>query len=258
MRWRSRTDSVGIRSQQSRRAQAGRSRGQSLAELALVLPIVLLMLLLAIDFGRLLFGYIIVNNAARIGADYAARFSTAWGTPGDPARRAEFEALLRRDTDVANCELVAVPTPTFFDATGDGTTTDVGDRARVEVSCRFRPLTPIVSGIVGTVTMTASSEFTIRAGRIAGVPVPTPAPTPTPIPTPTPTPGPTPTPSCLIVPDLVNPVPETVDQARNEWQQAGFTGTFSPNGQNNKRVTGQSLPAGSCQPPTAPITVTYQ
>src|SRR4051794_25746815 len=49
-----------------------RNQGQSLVEFALVLPVILLVLLVAIDFGRVYLGYINVQNMARIGANYAA------------------------------------------------------------------------------------------------------------------------------------------------------------------------------------------
>lgn len=49
-----------------------RSRGQALAELALVTPVLLLLMLVAGDFGRLFFTYVAVNNAAREATYYAA------------------------------------------------------------------------------------------------------------------------------------------------------------------------------------------
>src|SRR4051795_12621273 len=47
-----------------------RQRGQSLVELALVLPIVMLLVMITIDFGRAFFGWISLNNMARVGANY--------------------------------------------------------------------------------------------------------------------------------------------------------------------------------------------
>ena len=42
-----------------------RSRGQGLVEFALILPVFMLFLLIAVDFGRMLFTYIQLNNSAR-------------------------------------------------------------------------------------------------------------------------------------------------------------------------------------------------
>jgi len=49
-------------------------RGQSLVELALVLPLLLLLVVGIIDFGRAYNNYIIITNAAREGARAASHF----------------------------------------------------------------------------------------------------------------------------------------------------------------------------------------
>ena len=48
-----------------------RSRGQALAEFALVMPMMLVMAIGVVDFGRVLWAQDIVSNAAREGARYA-------------------------------------------------------------------------------------------------------------------------------------------------------------------------------------------
>jgi Flp pilus assembly protein TadG len=64
----------GRRNQPSRRRRADgqKSKGQSLVELALLAPVLLLMVLGTIDFGRSFFAFVSVTNAARNGADYAS------------------------------------------------------------------------------------------------------------------------------------------------------------------------------------------
>ena len=52
--------------------QKRRSRGQSLVETAIVLPIVLLLVMGIIDFGLLFNNYIVISNASREGARKAA------------------------------------------------------------------------------------------------------------------------------------------------------------------------------------------
>ena len=49
-----------------------RHRGQAIAELALIAPVMLLLMLVAVDFGRLFFSYIAIQNAAREATSYAA------------------------------------------------------------------------------------------------------------------------------------------------------------------------------------------
>jgi Flp pilus assembly protein TadG len=54
-----------------------RHQGQSLVEFALVLPILMALLLLTIDVGRLFYAYVGVTNASREGAAYAITSATA-------------------------------------------------------------------------------------------------------------------------------------------------------------------------------------
>ena len=185
-----------------------RSRGQSLVEMALITPVLILILLFAIDFGRAFYSWIILQNASRIGANFAGLNSQAWeSNPDNAAVVAQYEALIEDDLDNIACELPSgpPPPPTFSDSAADssssGQTADtaynVGDRATVGLDCIFRPLTPVISGIVGTgVQLSASSEFRVRAGTVAGLTnapqIPQPS-LPTPTPTATPTPAPTPT-----------------------------------------------------------------
>src|SRR4051812_43043671 len=52
--------------------QANESRGQSVLELALILPVLMIVLVGAVDLGRLVQAEVVVNNAARVGAQYAS------------------------------------------------------------------------------------------------------------------------------------------------------------------------------------------
>ena len=51
-----------------RRREKPVSRGQAMVEFALVLPLLALLLVVAIDFGRVFFGWVSLTNAARVGA----------------------------------------------------------------------------------------------------------------------------------------------------------------------------------------------
>lgn len=246
-------------------------RGQSLVEFALILPVFLLVLLMAIDFGRALYGWVVLQNSARIAANFAGLNPDGWRGAGNPTIQLEYEAQIENDLDTANCVAAGTPpAPVFTDgpdvpvAGGNPDTSfDVGDTVVVSMTCSFQPLTPIIGGILGnTVQLGASSEFRIRSGDLVGLANPTripPPPTPTPTPDPGATPTPTPTP-CLVVPDLTQEgvSSETVAQARAEWASTGFTGSFTPaNGLNTKIVLTQSVPPGSCVPATTSISVTH-
>ncbi|MDZ4278527.1 MAG: TadE/TadG family type IV pilus assembly protein [Dehalococcoidia bacterium] len=52
-------------------------RAQSLVEFALLAPVLIILMLGIIDYGRVYFAYISVTNGARTGADYAATGPTA-------------------------------------------------------------------------------------------------------------------------------------------------------------------------------------
>ena len=98
---RNRTDSAAA----ARRPQ----RGQSLTELALILPLILLLTVAALDFGRIYLGYINVQNMARIAANYAANNPLAWGTTPDTDIQARYQSQVVEDSAATNCELTLSP-----------------------------------------------------------------------------------------------------------------------------------------------------
>lgn len=155
---------------QSRRRSRRLSSGQSLVEFALVLPVFLLLVLMAVDLGRLFYSYVTIHNSARVAANYAGlnpNASFIAGSAYDSTTKQEGLAGLS-----SVCPLPAgtsTPVPVFTDSALDtnSTTRDLGDDATVSVSCRFKVLTPIVGAIVGNnVTLSASARFPIRVGAI--------------------------------------------------------------------------------------------
>lgn len=145
--------------------ETGRSRGQSLVEFALVLPVLLLILMMGIDFGRVFLGWVNLNNTARIGANFAAANAPQMAA-GNAGSIAAYRNLIQQDATATNCSLPnPIPNPTYPDGTA------LGQRAHVEITCRFRLLTPIISSLLGTdIAVTAMSDFPVRTGIIAGVP----------------------------------------------------------------------------------------
>jgi Flp pilus assembly protein TadG len=245
-----------------------RSRsGQSLVELALVLPVVMLLLLVGLDFGRVFLGYVNLGNSTKVAANFAAQNPSAWNaTPdaADLAVQAEYQRLVTADATGTNCTMpTPIPTPTFPSGIS------IGSPASVRMTCNFSLITPVIGAIVGnSLAVSASAAFPIRAGIINGIPVapgtPTPTPTATPAPTPTPTatptvpPGPTPTPSPVpscTVPDLTHANSANADR---DWADAHFTGLliYNPLVPPNYNIDHQSLPAGSSVPCNSNITVT--
>ena len=103
-----------------------RSRGQSLVEFALVLPIIMLLTLAALDFGRIYLGYINIQNMARIAANFAADNPDAWTEAATPRSWRPTRTRSSVTQSATNCDLPLVsgtktaPPPTFTDADGDG------------------------------------------------------------------------------------------------------------------------------------------
>ena len=153
-----------------------RRRGQSLVEFAIVLPILLLLTLVALDFGRVYLGWINLQSMSRIAANLAANNPTAWQGGGDAAVKAKYQNQIRSDAAATNCNLPTVggvqtaPAPVFADTGGNGAASDIGDSATVSLSCTFNLITPGIKNIVGgSVTVSASSVFPVKSGMTAAM-----------------------------------------------------------------------------------------
>ncbi len=231
------------------------SRGQALVEFALILPILVLLVMLALDFGRVFFGWVGLNNAARIAANAAAANPTAWdGGAADLMLQAQYRQQTTNDLQPINCDAPAhtgrwltsdIPDPTFTNVDPSGTSSpyENGDHVSVTLSCRFYFLTPLVGNLLGNpLVIRATAEFPVRGAEIDGIPV---------------TGG-----GCggASVPNLVG---STVAQARVLWSGAGFNaGTFTPaSGSDTDTVTAQTTSpvttVGQCVDPNTAVTVTH-
>ena len=91
-----------------RRPRTGRSNGQAIVEFALVFPVFLFLLLIAVDVGRLYFSLIEVHNAAREAAAVGAVNPTdvatirAHATQETSSQAQVGEAALAVDVSCAN------------------------------------------------------------------------------------------------------------------------------------------------------------
>jgi len=143
------------------------TRGQSLVEFALVLPILLLLLMVAIDFGRVYLGYINLQSMVRIGASYAAANPTGWSGGGNATIKATYQGQITNDARATNCVLPQVGgTPTAPDPAFAGTT--LGSTVTVGLTCAFPIVTPVISSILGgSVSVSASAAFPVRSAQTA-------------------------------------------------------------------------------------------
>ena len=231
-----------------------RSRGQAMVEFALVLPLLALLLVMAIDFGRVFFGWVALQNATRIAADYASERADAWpaNNPLELQAQGIYRDVVENDLQAINCEppgggdwqTADVPDPTFPDGK------DVGDPTVVHLECTFALITPLAELIVGgPVALDAEATFAIHEGATLGLPTPTPTPTPSPTPAITPSPAPT---NCTV--------PATVlgsrNTARNLWAGNGFVpANLIEVGNGNFTVQTQSLTANSSVPCNSAMTI---
>ena len=133
-----------------------RTRGQSLVEFALVLPILLILLLGILDFGRAIYAYNSVSNGARSGA----RVAIVNQDLGDITEAVEAEAFGLDDVDVAfdpNVEtLPACP------QSNAECCPSIGCVVEVAVSTEYVPATPIFSQLVGSITVSSESQMPIE------------------------------------------------------------------------------------------------
>jgi Flp pilus assembly protein TadG len=124
-----------------------RRTGQSIIELALMLPVLLLLVVGVIDLGRVFFSYQAVVNAAREGARYAAM------NPTDTAGITRHAAQEANGTGL----VLVVATPECF---GPGGACASSYAVRVTVTFDFRLLTMQIFGS-GTIRLTSSSQMVI-------------------------------------------------------------------------------------------------
>ena len=189
-----------------------RSRGQSLVELALILPVMMLLFAGAIDLGRVYYSQITIENAAKEGALEAARNPTSFdNTKACDAETNRVLCLVLNEAKGSMYEIAASDVTLACDPSPCPTSPTLGDTVTVSVAGHFTLMTPLLAQIVGpTVTLSASSVAQLGVEPDPGAaPTPTPGPTPSPSPspsptptpdpvaTPTPTPAPTPTPVCV-------------------------------------------------------------
>lgn len=241
-------------------------RGQGLVEFAISFPVVMLMILFGVDFGRVFLGWVTLTNVVREAANYAAINPDAWPGSGGNAQ-AEYARLITTEAAQINCTLPGTPPdPTFPSGK------DLGSPAIVSITCQFTLITPLIGNIVGNpLPVSASASFPIRSGSINGTPlgatlptvgpvVPTPSQVPPPStdptvpPPPTPSPAPTPVPTCRV-PTLIG---VNTSQATSRWTSAGFNAsnlTFNPLVPPNYKINQQSQTPGETILCTASMSV---
>jgi Flp pilus assembly protein TadG len=120
----------------NRRSIPSARRAAAAVELAVVLPLLVLLTLAAIDFGRIVQAYVIVSHAARAGAGYASTHCftsytrASWETQIRLAVQRELEGLSGFDAGKLQVNIQS--------------TTETSDRTRVSVEVTY-PYSTVVT-----------------------------------------------------------------------------------------------------------------
>ncbi len=218
------------------------SRGQSLTELAIVTPVLLLLVMGAIDLGRVFYAQISLENAAREGAMVAASNPTSYSAGA--ACDASSNAVICAATREGLGGFVTVDPTDVTLACDPSCAKTYGTTVAVAVTGHFTVLTPLVWVFTGGPSVTfersATADVVITpAGGGAPTPSPSPSPSPTPSPTPSPSPtggGPTPSPSPSPssspspspTPFCANPFVGFTYTQQNKNKPVVFTSTSTP------------------------------
>jgi Flp pilus assembly protein TadG len=175
-----------------------RSRGQSLVEFGLILPVFLLLFATTLDLGRLAFARVTVTNAAREGAFQASKtptdFNSAQPCPADASSNL---VVCRVQLEAKSSGVTIAPSDIAVTCDTSGCPAQVPSRVTVRVTGHFTLLTPLMAIFFGnSQNITFSAASTTQVATLPPVPsaaVATPTPVPsssaTPTPSPTATPG---------------------------------------------------------------------
>ncbi len=128
--------------------------GQSLVETALILPVVLILLMGLFDFGRAIFAYNTVAEAARNGARVAIVNQTPADICAVAAQRAVGLALPSGCVSAGQVGVSISPS---------GGCTAINCLQSVTVTYQFSPLTPIVSAFTGPITVNSTSTVAVES-----------------------------------------------------------------------------------------------
>lgn len=225
---------------------------QALAEFALILPVLLILIFGIIEGASLLRAWVTVQHAAQVGGRYAITGQLYDGEPGGSGLERENAIVTeaRNAADSLPIDDGAGPSaPGYFkvgvrssSSSPDPDELNAGapqELVVVSVEYNYEALTPLMRAVIPSVTLTGRSQMvnerfarpTLRLGELPPTPVPTwtPVPTPTPVGTPTVTPTPTITPTPTVSPTpTLTPMPSMTPTATETAIPGAPTNTPMP------------------------------
>ena len=147
----------------TRRHIAERSRGQSLVEFALLLPVFMLFFATTLDLGRLAAAQLSVANAAKEGAFQAST------TPSDfnpsnpcPSTGDSNLVLCRVQLELKGSGISVNPSDIAITCSQTGCPTGMGSRVTVTITGRFQLLTPVLSPFFGGTNVAFTRSSTVQ------------------------------------------------------------------------------------------------
>ena len=159
-----------------RRTTRRHSRGQGIVEFALILPILLTFLGVAIDFARIYQVWITLQGATRDAAEYVATNSDSATTAATDAKRVVCTQTSHLvgfvpgpgvpPTSIETCTNPTVVVTSFTRSTSapGATATNPGAKVTIQVSMPFRTLIPYPF-LQGAWTVSSTQTYSILQGR---------------------------------------------------------------------------------------------
>lgn len=145
----------------TRRRRKHRSRGQSLVEFALILPIMMVLLAAVLDLGRVFYATISLNNAAREGAFQAAQTPDSFQS-GQPCNTATNLIVCRVQLESKGSAVTVADDAITRTCSVSGCPQQAGSTVTVGVTGQFQLLTPLLSVIFGGQTIPMSASATAQ------------------------------------------------------------------------------------------------
>jgi PKD repeat protein len=144
-----------------------KSRGQSLVEFALVLPVFLVFLAAAIDLGRVFYANISLNNAAREGAFEASKHPASFAA-GQTCDASDAGRIVCRVQLESRLSAVTVGDGDISSTCNAACVAGAGSTVTVKVKGNFQLVTPILSAIFGGQTVNLNSAATAQVEYFPG------------------------------------------------------------------------------------------
>lgn len=140
-------------------AKMRRERGQTLAEFALLVPLLVILIFGFVDVSRIYQSWVTIEGAAREGARYGVTGRSDCDIAADDRLACieynttqRTQALTNDDTDIT-VTVRSWDYPSYADPAAEGDPGEQCDAIEVQVNYEFTPSTPLAETIFGSITM---------------------------------------------------------------------------------------------------------